>query len=262
MDQADRPNPGRQKPSWRNPTPKEKTILGFLAGAIGVLSGVAQFLGTYIHNGLALFAVCLLVVCAGAGLIMAAKRLRRLIFFTAAFLVAVVVGGAVGYLVGQKSSTSSANRNPPGNLTGTSTGRISATPSSQAVPGTSRPIDLSAKPETTWTILVDVVKRRPPTAGRKFWLVVQVHGVNGHSEFYPNKDLSAVPQSYSYELSIPDEANLQLKRTGRVFEVDESTAERFKADVEQGRTIPDGELTKPPCDDCAASPEIDLPFTK
>jgi len=263
MGETGRESTGKQSGSWRSLTTRERALLGFLGGAIGVLSGVAQFLGTYIDNGLALFGVSLLVVCAVSAIVMAIMRYRRAALFTTAFLVAIVLGGIAGYLVGPGDGGSpqsqSAHSTSP---SAAASGPASYTPSPQPSTGSPRPLQISAKADGARTVVVDVVRRRAPAAGRSFWLVIRVYGVNGHSEFYPSKDLSTVPQSYSYEISLPEAANMKLRRTGRVYEVDSATAKRFKADTEEDRTIPIDELTKPPCDDCAASAEIELPLTE
>ena len=104
-------------------TAKEKSLLASLAGAIGVLSGVAQFLGTFIDNGVILFGASLFVVCFVAAIVMSIMRYRRVALFTTALAAAALVGGGVGYFFGlgkdntpsavSLPSTASANTTPP-----------------------------------------------------------------------------------------------------------------------------------------------------
>lgn len=87
--------------SWRTLTPKETRVFRSLAGAIGVLSGVAQFLGAYIDNGFVLFGVCLAAVAIVVGAVMAARRLIPAVTWTIVLLLAVAVGGVIGLAIGR-----------------------------------------------------------------------------------------------------------------------------------------------------------------
>jgi hypothetical protein len=107
-----------------------------------------------------------------------------------------------------------------------------------------------------------MVKTRAPVAGRSFWLIMRIYSVNGHSEFYPSKDLPLIPRPYSYVVTLSDEDSVEIRRTIRVYEVDKSTATKLTEYREGVRVIPLNELQSPPCDDCAASDEIGLPFAQ
>ncbi|MBM2616498.1 hypothetical protein JIG36_13120 [Actinoplanes sp. LDG1-06] len=130
-----------------------------------------------------------------------------------------------------------------------------------ATPTTDGPaIALTAEASGTRQVAVGVERKRAPRAGRSFWFVLQIHNVNGHSEFYPRKDVSASEPGYQLQVSIPPDADVARKRTGHVFEVDAATAKWMAAGAADDATMSEKQLINPPCNDCAASNEVTLPF--
>jgi hypothetical protein len=160
---------------WGSLTAKEKALLGFLSGGIGVLSGVAQFLGTYIHNGLVLFGVSLLIVCAIAAVVMAIARYRRIVLFTAAFLAAIVVGGVAGHFIGPRKQGPSQHQDA--RLAPSSFPIASTPPSKGSEPAVMPPsASFQGLPEDTVVqhcVAVTVIRKYIP-AGYFVWLAVQV----------------------------------------------------------------------------------------
>ena len=101
--------------------PAEKKILTTAAAALGVGSGVAQFVGPFAHSGLALLVITLVVALVGTVLLavaaMAVNRRRRVrgkpLIWALALLFGVCAGGAIGYVTSSAASGASAGGAPP-----------------------------------------------------------------------------------------------------------------------------------------------------
>jgi hypothetical protein len=97
-----------EKPAkWLNT--KERQALAYVAGFVGVLSGVAQFLASYAHSGLQLLGYSAAVVVAGLMIIFAAMRgwragdrnLSLRLNLTVLAAVILIVLGGVGGVIGR-----------------------------------------------------------------------------------------------------------------------------------------------------------------
>ncbi|GAB2606402.1 hypothetical protein Aab01nite_01450 [Paractinoplanes abujensis] len=163
------------------------------------------------------------------------KHMRAVAVRAAALVLVVTVGGVIGFLFG--------HRQKPNRVDGP------------------HPVRVTVKGESDREVTIIVARSRTAGEGRRFWAVVRIHNVNGHSEYWPSKDLSAQPENYSYRFRVPDDADPRQPRSVLVYEVDEATAARLQFFKSNGLSPPIPERVRPPCDDCVASNEVDLPFS-
>jgi hypothetical protein len=153
--------------------------------------------------------------------------------------------------------------------TATSTPSGSATPSSSIIAQPSSPepspppsddpaVRLSVTPGDHRTVVVTAKAYRPARSGYAYWFLLEIHKVSDtHSEFYPRQKLTE--GGTSFEIKIPDGADISRPRTGRVFEV----ADEISGRMESGHPD-DGDpsadfLLRLPCV-CGVSNEIALNF--
>jgi hypothetical protein len=126
-----------------------------------------------------------------------------------------------------------------------------------AAPSSGEPVALSAVPHGARSVTVTAEVDRPPSPGRAYWFVLEVHDVSGtHSEWYPQREVDG---SVSFPIPLPDDVDLTRPRTGAIYEVASETG----ADYRSGRPDPkrpdDDFLLAKPCT-CEVSEVVDLPF--
>ncbi|MBL7259480.1 hypothetical protein [Paractinoplanes lichenicola] len=211
--------------------PKVKVLFGASVAALGVLSIVVHYLGLFET----LFDACLALVGIVAAIVVH-KQEQRFPLGPAALILGVVIGGgATGYLIDHREWLSTNGPGPP-------------------------PVWLTVESVSDRKVVINSVRTRAPANGRKFWVMAHIHDVNAHSEFWPSKDLSPQPDRYSYEFTLPGNASPRQRWSVRVYEVDDATGARLQYYRTNKLKPPIPELVQPPCDDCSASNEVDLPF--
>ncbi len=99
-------------------------------------------------------------------------------------------------------------------------------------------------------------------SGQELWFVLELHDVNGHSEYYPRQKLG-IDADQSFSLKVPSYVELNQKRTGAVYDVtDRATQKRLATGAADNDRISAIDLVKTPCKDCTVSNEVTLPFVK
>ncbi|GLY06491.1 hypothetical protein Acsp01_68700 [Actinoplanes sp. NBRC 101535] len=82
----------------------------------------------------------------------------------------------------------------------------------------------------------------------------------GHSEYYPRQRINPEGDT-PLVVSVPEDANLGQKRSGRIYEVDGATDGKLVGHSRDGAAIPVADLVEPPCSGCEVSDEVALPFS-
>ncbi|GAA1593041.1 hypothetical protein [Actinoplanes couchii] len=113
--------------------------------------------------------------------------------------------------------------------------------------GSSRSVEMSARVE------------EEAACENSLWLVLQIHDVNGHSEFYPRQRIRPKGETDS-NVTLPPQADITQRRTARIYEVDELVDGKLDTYSKDGDKIPIADLVKPPCSGCGVSTEVELPY--
>ena len=109
-------------------------------------------------------------------------------------------------------------------------------------------------------VSVNATRHRPAQGGHSYWLVMRVHNVNGHSEYYPRKDLTSGDASVTFTLDIPPDATVS-PRSVQVYEVGDSDAAWMAEGLDDPNGISEKHLVHPPCGgSCGVSAVAPLPF--
>jgi hypothetical protein len=152
-------------------------------------------------------------------------------------------------------------------------------PGSQPNPTIPRPAITTSVPESTTEALpataadvrltvtrngshvsVEATTRGRPGDGHQWWFVLEVHNVNGHSEYYPRRQLSGEARQM-FTLDVPSGVDLSRTRTGQVYDVtDPTTQKRLATGAADNDAISQADVVKVPCRDCTISNEVTLPF--
>lgn len=133
------------------------------------------------------------------------------------FVAAVLFGFATVAQVALAAVPPDSNGPDPSRSSGPSTGPASSAPTSPA-PGLTSAVlsyQLSASPGGSRTVEVTATASGQPKQGLTYWFMLKVDYGKGYVEYYPRRTMTG--QSESLDVKIPDEADLQYVRSGRIY---------------------------------------------
>jgi hypothetical protein len=232
-----RPEVGEQDGTGRQLSRGERQALATIGGTVGLLSGVAQFLGSYFQSGLKLLAASVTVVVCGLALTFVAMRgwragkrkvalsINIIVLVVLVLLFLGVLGGAVGRSIGILARPS-----PITSLSPTIIPSSTTVPSATSTPGKFSYV-ISASPAGPNTVRVVTTASGQPVPGLTYWFILQVNYGTGYVEYYPRRKMTG--ESESFEVTIPAGADTRYVRSGQIYGLNNTQNSQAEDKLEQ-----------------------------